>query len=94
MSHEKEKIVIEFYGLARFRAGQSSKEYSTDAAGTTWAHLADQLQLHFPDLGRRDVDSITSHYRLNLNGQRFFEDPDTRIFGGERVLIMSPDAGG
>jgi len=94
MSSGHGKIVIEFYGLARFRAGQSSKEYSTDAAGTTWGHLAHQLELQFPDLSHRDVGSITSHYRLNLNGQRFFEDPDTRIFGGERVLIMSPDAGG
>jgi molybdopterin converting factor small subunit len=89
------EILVEFYGLARLRAGTATLRIpAADAAclQTLWTQLLEVL----PELrGAGEPRSVTTPiYRFNLDGQQFVTDPQTPIRQGQSVLIMSADAGG
>jgi molybdopterin converting factor small subunit len=79
-------VEVEFYGLARRRAGVAGTEV---AAGTVRAALAEVAQA-FPALN----DLAGKHFLVSMNGERFVIDVDEPIPVGSRLLIFSADAGG
>jgi hypothetical protein len=85
-------VTIEFYGVPRQRAGRSSLSVS---AGTLRDALS-MLTKTCPAL--RDILSpdgrISAHYLLSFDGTEFVCDLDRRLHPGERLLVMSADAGG
>ncbi len=89
-------IRVEFYGIARQRAGVSelSLDLRRSAAplGEVLSHIAQRL----PTLGRELVVNGRLHESLiaNLGGARFVYDPQTIIPDGESLLILSADGGG
>jgi len=84
-------MYVEFFGVPRQRAGVCQLEVKADTLG----QLLRTLAAHIPSLGELiAVDRLHSAIVANLNGDRFVSDPGTPLQEGDRVLILSADAGG
>jgi molybdopterin converting factor small subunit len=84
-------MYIEFLGIPRERAGISEIEIHADSLGQALAGLAARLP-GFGDL--IEGDRLHPSIAANLNGDRFVRDPATPVAAGDRLLILSADAGG
>jgi len=85
-------VTVEFFGVPRQRAGRAELVVPAGtilealaAVGESCPGLTDLVQA-----GRR----LAPHYALSLNGQRFLRDLDLRLAAGDRLLLLSADAGG
>jgi molybdopterin converting factor small subunit len=84
-------MYVEFFGVARQRAGISDLEVKADTLG----QLLGALVLRIPSLADLIiVDRLHSAMVANLNGDRFVDDPGTPLGEKDRVLILSADVGG
>ena len=85
-------VTVEFYGVPRLRAGRA--ELTVPAA--TVAELLDAVARECPALAdlRRDDGRPAAHYLLSVEGRAFVSDPGQALRPGERVLLLSADAGG
>ena len=82
---------VEFFGVSRDRAGVSEIDVQADTLGRLLGTLAAQL----PRLGELiNADRLHPSLAANLNGDCFISDPETPLRDGDRVLIVSSDAGG
>ena len=82
---------VEFFGIPRERA----RTAHADVAAATLGQLLAQLASRFPAFD--DVvagDRLRPSFAANLNGDRFINDPATRLGDDDCVLILSADAGG
>ncbi|HEY2786775.1 MAG TPA: hypothetical protein VGJ05_17575 [Fimbriiglobus sp.] len=79
-------VEVEFYGVARLRAGVVGTDVSADTVGAALAELART----FPALG----DVAGKHYLISLNGDRFVRELHQTLPEGTRLVILSADAGG
>ena len=84
-------MTVEFYGVPRQRAGRSELVVSA-------ASLRDVLlvvQEACPNLRLLDTKgTLAPHYLLSLNGEQFVTDLTTTMQPGDRLLVLSADAGG
>jgi hypothetical protein len=89
---ETANVIVEFFGMPRLRAG--CKELRV-AAGTIGEVLA-RVEHACPGLAgmRRADGQLAPHYLLSRDGQRFVTDVTEEIGAGERLLLLSADAGG
>jgi hypothetical protein len=83
-------VRLEFYGLARFRAGRA--ELAVDAP-TIRAALA-AADAACPVLRVRGDSGLSSEYRLSVGGRYFTENLDEVLHDGEALLVLGADAGG
>jgi molybdopterin converting factor small subunit len=85
-------IIVEFFGIPRQRAGRAEL---TVAAGTV-AELLAAIEAACPTLNdlRRPDGRLSGHYLLSVNGDRFLTDGKDRLRAGDKVLVISADAGG
>ena len=85
-------VIVEFFGVPRHRAGRAELRV---AAGTVAEVLA-RIGCACPGLtGLTRADGrLAPHYLLSVDGQRFVTDLREEIRGGERLLLLSADAGG
>jgi molybdopterin converting factor small subunit len=85
-------VTVEFFGIPRLRAGRAEL---TVAAATVGEALA-AVERACPELrGLVQPDGrIAPHYLLSLDGQQFVIGPGTQLAPGERLLLLSADAGG
>jgi len=85
-------VTVEFYGIPRQRAGRSE----LTLAASTVAEVLDRLEQACPGLrGLRDRDGhLSRHYLLSIDGQSFVKGLETRLTVGQRLLLLSADAGG
>jgi molybdopterin converting factor small subunit len=82
---------VEFLGVPRQRAGISELEVQADTLG----QLLEALAMKIPHLGEFIAEEkLHSAFVANLNGDQFISDPATPLVDGDRVLILSADAGG
>jgi molybdopterin converting factor small subunit len=82
---------VEFFGVPRQRAGISELEVRADTLGELLGTLAARI----PSLGEFiNADRLHPSFAANLNGDRFVDDPGTRLGADDCVLILSADAGG
>jgi molybdopterin converting factor small subunit len=79
-------VEVEFYGLARRRAGAAGTAVVADTVRAALAEIARA----FPAL--RDVAG--EHFLVSIGGERFVEDLNEPIPAGARLLVLSADAGG
>ena len=88
---------VELFGVARLRArtGRVSVELPEPA---TLAQVLSALALKLPVLVGPVIttagDGLTAGHVCNLNGRDFVRDTNRPVEPGDRVLIMSSDAGG
>ena len=87
---------VEFYGIARQRAGASHVEIDLADGKSTLGEVLMRLATAAKGFGPEClVDSrLGSSLAANLDGQRFISDPATPIRDGQCLLILSADAGG
>jgi len=87
-------IRIEFYGIARQRAGVGELVLST--APQSLSRLLLEVGRRFPGFGKECLvnGQLDRTLAVNLDGNQFVTDPDTSIRDGQCVLILSADAGG
>jgi len=85
-------IVVEFYGIARERAGTA--QATIEAA--TVQEAVQVLAEKFPRFAAECTENgqLSRHYIANINGERFVSDPATHLGAHDSLLIMSIDAGG
>ena len=84
-------MYVEFLGIPRERAGIS--ELEVDAA--TFGQLLGALATRCPALSAlMTVDGLHPSIAANLNGDAFIKDLTTPLGEGDRLLILSADAGG
>jgi molybdopterin converting factor small subunit len=89
-------IRVEFFGIARQRAGVSELRLESRQAAAPLGELLSEIAIRLPELGRDLIAGGRLHASLtaNLDGARFIDDPTTLIRDGQSLLILSADAGG
>jgi len=88
---------VELLGVARLRA--KTKEISLALpAGATLAHvflaLAERLPALVGPVIAPEGKGLASGHACNINGRDFARDPAVRVRPGDRIFIISADAGG
>ena len=89
-------VRVEFYGMARQRAGAAQCELDTAGGPLCLSQILRRLENQYPALVGvclRD-GQLCSGYIANLDGLQFVRDPATPVQPGQAVLILSADAGG
>ena len=85
-------ITFELYGVPRARAGRAELVVSAATVGEALAALVEAC----PGLaGLRQADGrLDPHYLLSHAGERFLTDLTQPLHPGDRLLLLSADAGG
>ena len=82
---------VEFLGIPRERAGIAEVEVDARTLGEALAKLA----ARFPALGELITPGgLHPAVAASLNGDIFVSDPTTRLHAGDRLILLSADAGG
>jgi molybdenum cofactor guanylyltransferase len=88
-------VSVELFGVARMVAKTHAVSLALPQEATlahVFAALADKLPVL---VGRvLDSDGLLSGYSCNINGLDFVRAPGTKIYSGDKVLLLSADAGG
>lgn len=85
------KVTVEFFGIPRQRAGMAELVVE---AGTVAEALA-AVERACPQLGLVRADGqMAPEYLLSWEGRRFTRDLRDGLRAGDRLLILSADAGG
>jgi molybdopterin-guanine dinucleotide biosynthesis protein A/molybdopterin converting factor small subunit len=88
-------VSVELFGVARMLA--KTKLVSLDLAqGATLAQVFSSLADKFPVLVGRVINSegLITGYTCNINGLNFVRTPDAKVNSGDKIFILSADAGG
>jgi hypothetical protein len=85
-------VIVEFFGVPQARAGR--REMTVAAA--TAAEALDAVATACPVLAgpRTPEGTLAPHYLLSLDGRHFVTDLDQPLRPGDRLLLLSADAGG
>lgn len=86
------RITVEFFDVARLRAGRSSCEVRAATLGEAVAAAALECPGLVPDVVQGG--SLSPHFRANLRGEQFIDDAAIPLRDGDRVLLLSAQAGG
>ncbi len=81
---------VEFLGIPRERAGIAEVEVDARTLGEALGKLA----ARFPALGELVTPGLHPAVAANLNGDIFVSDLTTRLHAGDRLILLSADAGG
>jgi molybdopterin converting factor small subunit len=84
------RVRVEFYGLARLRAGVA--ELAVDAETVKAALTAASAAC--PGLRVMNGTGVSPEFLVSLNGVKFVPELDEPLSGGESLLILGADAGG
>ncbi len=89
-------IQVEFFGIARSRAGTSHAAVLPDRESATVQEILEALAQQFPDWATACLDAgrLRDGFIVSADGEQFVRDPRTVIFCHQSVLILSADAGG
>jgi len=88
-------VSIELFGVARMLA--KTQSVSLDLVpGATLAHALSALAEKLPMLAGRVIGGrgLIAGYTCNINGRDFVRAPGTPINSGDKIFILSADAGG
>ena len=87
---------VEFYGIARQRAGVARAEIDLPGENATLEAAFAELSAVYPGLRTECIAEgrLRSGFSANLGGERFVSDPATLLSAGDCLLILSADAGG
>jgi molybdopterin converting factor small subunit len=89
-------IHIEFYGIARQRAGTSGLSVMEGQTAARLAEILAELSRRLPAWADACLDrgQLRQGFVASVDGDRFVNDPDTIVGAGQSLLILSSDAGG
>jgi len=88
-------VSVELFGVARLLAKTQSVSHDL-AQEATHAQVFSALADKLPVLVGRVInsDGLVSGYTCNLNGLDFVRTPNTKLSSGDKIFILSADAGG
>jgi molybdopterin converting factor small subunit len=88
----KPAVTVELYGLPRARAGRKELVVPARTAGEALTALVEAC----PGLAGlcRSDGRLDPHYLLSLDGQHFVTDLGQALQPGDRLVLLSADAGG
>lgn len=88
---------VELLGVARLRA-KTAEVFLVLPANATLSHvflaLAERLPALVGTVITPERNSLTSGHACNINGLNFVRNPGVRVNPGDRVFVISADAGG
>ena len=86
------QVAVELFGIARARAGIAQ----TTATGSTLGEVLADLSLRYPRLAETCIDgrALRSGFIANLGAERFVTSPETPLYDGATIMLLSLDAGG
>ena len=91
------QCTVELFGVARLLA-QTKEVALSLPEGATLARVYSALAEKLPVLANRviapDGSSLLSGYACNVNGLEFVRVPTAKVNSGDRIFIISADAGG
>jgi molybdopterin converting factor small subunit len=92
MAEEAGLVTVEFYGVPRQRAGRAELAVPARTVG----ELLAAVEAACPGLAelRRPDGRVAAHYLLSIDGREFVTDVRQELRPGDRVLLLSADAGG
>jgi molybdopterin converting factor small subunit len=85
-------VVVEFFGVPRLKAGRPTLHVAAGSAADVLLAV-EQACPGLTDLIRAD-GRLTPHYLLSVDGREFLTSLDRRLRPGDRLVILSADAGG
>lgn len=88
---------VELFGIARLRAKKSEVSLELPPNATladVLLGLAEAVPALVGPVIAREKDRLAAGHACNLNGRDFVRGAGTRIVNGDRILILSADAGG
>jgi molybdopterin converting factor small subunit len=88
----KGTAIVEFFGVPRQRAGRSELVVPASTIADTLMEVGRACPA-LNDLVQAG-GKLAPHYALSLNGQRFLRNLDHVLAPGDRLLVLSADAGG
>jgi len=85
-------VSVEFFGVARSRAGVAQVMLDADCLRDVLAHIQEQI----PGLADLCIENgeLTPGWLLNINGTAFTRDLNLPLMDGDSALLMPADAGG
>jgi len=88
-------VTVELFGVARMVAKTQTVSLSLPE-GATLAHVLSALAEKLPALVGRIINDhgLISGYTCNINGLYFVRAPGAKVNSGDKILILSADAGG
>jgi len=89
---ERVVVTVEFFGVPRARAGRAELTVSAATVAAALAAVAAACP-QLADVVRPD-GRLAPHYLLSRNGERFVSGLGEALRDGERLLLLSADAGG
>jgi molybdopterin converting factor small subunit len=92
---ERMPVRVEFFGIARQRAGVAVLEVPMAAPTGTLGEVLGGVVDRVPSLSDLVPGGLLhDSLQANLDGRSFVSDPATAIRDGQSLLILSADAGG
>ena len=85
-------VVVELYGVPRLRAGRAEVRVPAGSVREVLAVLVATCPA-LAGLCRPD-GRLAPQYLLSLDGERFLTDPAEELRPGDRLVLLSADAGG
>ena len=90
-------VTVELFGVAQLLAKTKEVSLSLPQVATL-SHVCAALAMEHPVLlGRvinRDRSSLSIGYACNINGLEFVKNPNAKVNPGDKIFILSADAGG
>jgi len=88
-------VTVELFGVARLLAKTQWVSFDL-AQGATLAQVFSALSEKLPVLVGRVINSegLINGYTCNVNGLNFVRAPGAKVHSGDRIFILSADAGG
>jgi sulfur-carrier protein len=84
-------VTVEFFGVPRLRAGRAELHVPAGTAGEVLAAVEQAC----PGLGGLiRAGRLSPFYLLSIDGRSFVADLGQQVGPGERLLLLSADAGG
>lgn len=89
---ETEAVTVELFGIPRQRAGRAELHVRAGTVGD----LLEAVTRACPALAglMRPDGRLSPQYLLSLDGRRFLQEPHERLRPGDRLVLLSADAGG
>lgn len=86
------RVTVELFGIPRARAGAAQ----TMAVGHCLGDVLADLAQRFPALAEACIEGrhLRPGFTANLGGECFVTAPETPLHDGDRVMLLSVDAGG
>jgi len=91
------ECTVELFGAARLLARTREVALSLPEGATVaqaYAALAEKLPVLIDRVITADGRSLVSGYACNVNGLDFIRTPAARVHSGDKIFILSADAGG